>query len=105
MIYISEEQLKQVEYLIEQSIRGNHVLFDPAIVHKIFIKNRPFTDPLPNDQAYAVEHHIERLLQEPTLEAKRVYLDQLDADTYEFVLKTYFNIVENKIFEKLEVRH
>jgi hypothetical protein len=100
VIYVSKEQLNQVEYLIEQSIRGNHVLFDLGTVREIFNSETCSTE-----ESYSVEHHIERLMVQSSLEEKRAYLDHLDADTFQKVVKTYFNIVENNLYENVEVRH
>jgi hypothetical protein len=108
VIYVSEKQLHQVEYLIDQSIQGNHILFDPEMVRRVFQKKGagPGDSSILNEEeAYSVEHHIERLILQPTLIQKRAYLEKLDAKTYEWVVRTYFNIVENNIYEKLEVKH
>ena len=106
MIYISKNQLKQVEYLIGQSIQGNHVLFNLETLRRIFwTENLLSSTHLSDDDAYSVEHHIERMILQPTLEQKRAYLDSLDEDTYKRVVKTYFNIVENNLFENTEVVH
>lgn len=107
MIYVSQDQLKQVEYLIQQSAQGNHVLFDPDTVRRIFAKDDVTLGcgRVDETDAYSVEHHIERLIEQPTLGEKRAYLDRLDPDTFERVVRTYFNIVENNIYETLEIRH
>lgn len=106
LIYITKNQLSQVEYLIDQSIQGNHVLFDLDTVRKVFWNGpTPFSPPLTDEDAYSVEHHLERLISQPSLGEKRAYLEALDSETYEKVVKTYFNIVENNIYENLEVRH
>lgn len=105
MIYVSKGQLRQVEYLIGQSIQGNHVLFDADTVRRVFAGELPLEEPLADGEAYAVEHHIERLILQPTLIQKRAYLERLDRKTYERVVRTYFNIVENNLFENREVRH
>jgi hypothetical protein len=103
MIYVSPDQLSQVEYLIHQSIQGHHLLFDSERVREIFFQApyREFTEK----DAYEMEHHIERLLLKPTLETKRAYLEELDGATYERVVRTYFNIVENNLFESARVLH
>ena len=36
MIHISKHQLAQVEYLLEQSAQGNHVLFDTDELRRVF---------------------------------------------------------------------
>ena len=103
MIYVSPDQLSQVEYLIHQSIQGHHLLFEPERVREIFFR-APYSEFTEKD-AYEMEHHIERLLLKPTLESKRAYLEQLDPRTYERVVRTYFNIVENNLFESVRVLH
>lgn len=103
MIYVSKQQLSQVEYLIGQSIQGNHVLFDSESLRQIFGKCE--WDSIEEEEAYEVEHHIERLILLPSLPEKKAYLEQLDVVTYEKVVRTYFNIVENNLYENSEVRH
>ena len=110
MIYVSKDQLEQVEYLIAQSIRGNHVLFDTESIRRAFHArarpaNAPLNAPMNVEEAYGVEHHIERMILQPSLAGKRAYLDKLDHGTFERVVRTYFNIVENNLYEKDVVRH
>lgn len=101
VIVVSEEQLKQVEYLLQQSRQGNHVLFDQASVRAVF--NRKGGAPISDEEAHAVEHHIERVILLPTLAQKRIYLEKLDFDTYAAVVRTYFTIVENNLLEASEL--
>jgi hypothetical protein len=112
LIYVSKEQLDQVEYLIGQSILGNHVLFDVDTVRRVFDSPKLTDDASSGDassgsveEAYSVEHHIERLMVQPGLDQKRAYLEKLDPYTFEKVVRTYFNIVENNMYENVEVRH
>jgi len=107
VIYVNEAQLNQVQYLIEQSLKGHHVLFDVEDVKRAFFSDEfiPSETCFDEEQAYSVEHHIERLLEQPSLAEKRAYLGSLDTTTYELVLKTYFNIIENSLYEKKESFH
>ena len=75
LIYVSPDQLNQVEFLIQQSIQGHHPLFDQEKVREIF-QRAPYCEFTEAD-AYEMEHHIERLLTKPTLEQKREYLAAL----------------------------
>lgn len=101
MIYVTQSQLDQVEYLLSQSIQGNHVLFDLDTVRRVLSKDDDFTE----EDAYAVEHHIERLIAQPSLREKRAYLERLESRTHDQVVRTYFNIVENNLFENLGAKH
>ena len=105
MIHVSKHQLAQVEYLLKQSVQGNHVLFDTEELRRVFewAAARRFT--LTEAEAYEVEPHIERLLEEPSLEGKRAYLRQLERPVFERVVMTYFSIVENNLYDTSETRH
>ena len=107
MIEVSKEQQNQVEYLLHQSAQGNHLLFEPETLRRVFHKDsgRPDESLLNPEEAYAVEHHIERLVRQPGIVEMRAYLDALDSRTFEWVVRTYFSIVENSIFENLEACH
>jgi hypothetical protein len=104
MIYVSKQQLKQVEYLIGQSIQGNHVLFDNEVIRRVFDAEDEPENP-PERPQRDVEIHIERMILEPTIERKREFLRKLDPRLYRRVVRTYFNIVENNLFEANGVRH
>jgi flagellar basal body-associated protein FliL len=107
MIYIDEKQLNQVEYLIEQSMRGHHVLFDNEIIRKVFsleineVKNPNHNEKLEKE----IEQHIENLILQPTLLLKRAYLEKLPKDIFVKVVRTYFAIVENNICEQQPQTH
>lgn len=114
MIYVNQKQLDQVEYLIEQSSRGHHVLFDTDVIRRVF-KNGPvivaeaeneIEDGEDEDEdageATESEKHIENLILQPTLVSKKAYLENLSPEVFERVVKTYFAIVENNIFEDMK---
>jgi hypothetical protein len=101
VIVVTPEQVSQVEYLLSQSQVGNHVLFEMDEIRRTFTEDAPANE----SACYAVEPHIERLLSRPTLAEKRSYLETLDDPTRRLVVRTYFNIVENNLFETQEMRH
>ena len=107
MITVSKRQLGQVEYLIDQSIQGNHVLFDLEMLRSVFWSDQPnlWSSVVSPEEAYEVEHHIERIILQPTLAQKKAYVEKLDPDTLGRVIKTYFIIVENNLIQTNEVRH
>lgn len=103
MIHISKSQMDQVQYLIDQSLQGNHVLFDHDSLKRVLRTDS--LRPMSEKEAFAVEHHIERMIGQPSLEHKRAYLETLDSRTYAWVVRAYFNIIENNLYENQEVRH
>jgi hypothetical protein len=102
MITINQNQLNTVEYLIQQSAQGNHVLFDLDLVRKVFSVKTP---PMSESEAKEVESRIETLITIESLEKQRAYVQALPEEILYRVIKTYFNIVENNLFEKNLVRH
>lgn len=107
VIVVSEDQLAQVEYLLDQARQGNHVLFDAERVRTVFAASAT-AQALADSEAYEVEPHLERVITLPTLAQKRAYLERLDTPTFSAVVKTYFAIVENNLREErkaAEVTH
>lgn len=102
MIHVNKSQLKQVEYLIGQSIQGNHILFDNDTIRRAFDDGLP---PLEVADGYAIEPYIEKLILQPSLEEKRAFLEGLSPELYAQLVRTYFNIVENNLFEAAGARH
>ena len=106
MIEVSEQKLSQIRYLLTQSMQGNHLLFEPAALRKVFIKDkRRGISLLEADEARHIEEHIERMMSLPSLSKMCQYLDELDSKSYEWVVRTYFHIVESNIAENEEMRH
>jgi hypothetical protein len=56
-------------------------------------------------QAREIESHIETLITLDTFEKQKAYVEALPEEVLYRVIKTYFNIVENNMFEKSPVRH
>lgn len=102
MITVSQEQLDTVEYLLEQSAQGNHVLFGLDIVRQVFASP---SSPMTEDEAHEVEHHIEKIISLESIGKQKAYLEKLPKKTLHSVVKTYFNIVENNLFENGSTRH
>ena len=108
MIYVNQKQLDQVEYLIEQSCRGHHILFDADIIRAAFgaepleVLEAESSESGDSQEDESTEKHIENLILQPSLVSKRAYLENLSIETRDRVVRTYFSIVENNLFEALE---
>jgi hypothetical protein len=106
VIQITQEQADQVKYLLEQAMQGNHILFEPATLRKIFEKPaRSLAGGTTVTDGYSVEHHIEKIMGFKSLPEKRAYLERLDIETFEAVVRTYLTIVENTLFEAKGTMH
>lgn len=103
MIYVNQEQLDQVKYLLEQSAQGNHLLFDGLTIKRI--AERIGQTEARNERLEKAEHLLEQMILRPTLAAKKAFLDNLDRETYDDVARVYFNIVQNSAQEKQGFSH
>lgn len=103
MIYVSQEQLDQVKYLLKQSAQGNHLLFDERTIHRIAgslgkNENR-------NERVEKAEALLEQMILRPTIKAKKDFLAGLDPLTHDDVASVYFNIVQNTAQENQGFSH
>ena len=103
---LDENRLLQMEYLVDQSRMGHHLLFDNATVSRVF------TEENENDEAmFQVENlaRIQDLLAEfmdkSTLKEKRRFLDTLEDEDHDLLVRTYFNIIENSIHSVTPFKH
>tara|TARA_Y100000780_G_scaffold231697_2_gene258199 strand:- start:23536 stop:23940 length:405 start_codon:yes stop_codon:yes gene_type:complete len=103
---LDENRLLQMEYLVDQSRMGHHLLFDNATVSRVF------TEENENDEAmFKVENlaRIQDLLAEfmdkSTLKEKRRFLDTLEDEDHDLLVRTYFNIIENSIHSVTPFKH
>ncbi len=106
MITVTGRQVREIEYLIAQSIQGHHVLFDDGAVRSILKRNQQRPPIPPNSpQQKACEQMLERMLELPTLIQKRAFLEKLSSGDLENLVRLWFNVVENSLFQSSHERH
>lgn len=99
------ERLEEIEYLVIQSTKGIHLLFDKDTLRT------KLQDPMRSDQDLTreniqkVQGILMEMIQQPTLERKKYYLSTLEEDSYDLFIRTYFNIVENTVLEATSYPH
>jgi hypothetical protein len=103
MIYVSQEQLDQVKYLLKQSAQGNHLLFDERTIHRI--ADRLGNSESRDERVEKAEALLEQMILRPTIKAKKDFLAGLDPLTYDDVARVYFNIVQNTAQENQGFSH
>jgi hypothetical protein len=105
MAYIDKEQLDQVEFLFSQSAQGLHLLFDNADIRRILSQPTEEMDFFTFENVDRIQKILGDFINKTSFEAKREFLGKLDRETYELLLRTYFNIVENTIYEQDLLKH
>lgn len=103
MIYVNQEQLDQVKYLLDQSALGNHILFDRRTIQRIAV--RIGTTETRDERIEKAESLLEQMILRPTISDKKAFLETLDPSTHDDVARVYFNIVQNSAQEKQAFSH
>lgn len=103
MIYVNQDQLDQVHYLLEQSANGNHLLFTSDMIKRFAETNKLIA--IDKSQTEKGEKLMEQMILCPNLTLKKEFLEKLDKDSFECVMGVYFNIVQNTAQETQILRH
>ena len=105
MIQIDKDKLEEVEYLFSQSAQGLHVLFDNEDIRRVLSRPTEEMDFFTFENVDKVQKLLSDFIARETLQAKKDFLSRLDQETHDLLLRTYFNIVENSIFEQANLKH
>lgn len=97
--------LDEIERLLSQSMNGIHVLFDNTRIAGILRKPTEEMDFFSFDKIDRIQSLFTQFVEKPTLDEKRDFLDSLDRESYEILVRTYFHIVDNSILAANRPRH
>ena len=97
MINISDAQMKEIEYIIHQSMNGFNVLFDNDTIKRFCYGVEDDDDIFDQDRASSTERLMEIFMSTPTINARKKLFDSLNEEEQSILIRTYFNIVENNI--------
>ena len=102
---IQDAHLDQIEHLLAQSMNGIHLLFDNETIARIL------KIPTEEKELFHLKNldRIQELFTEfvgnESLQQKRMWLESLDKESFEMLLRTYFHIVDNSLFAADSIRH
>ena len=95
---IEKKQLKEIEFLFNQSAKGLHLLFDDTARLASILK-----EPT-EEQRFFNSENMKRiqvlftdLISKKTFQDKQEYLRQLNSENFEILVRTYFHIVDNTL--------
>lgn len=94
---IEEKSLRQMEALLHHSARGVHILFDNESIANILknpTDNKVFMDV---QKIKLVQDILTQLIAKKSYNEKMAFLRDLDQESYEILIRTYFHIVENTV--------
>ncbi len=100
-----DSSLTQIEYLLHQSTQGIHFVFDNAEIIRVLSKQTDDQDFFTFDNMGKVQEMLTKFLERPTISEKRSFLERLNAEEHELLIRAYFHLVENTILAHSDLRH
>jgi hypothetical protein len=94
---IEEKNLAQMEALLAQSARGIHILFDNRSLAKVLGRNVDDKDFFDFNKMKKVQDVMTELIKKKSYVEKVAFLKDLDDESFEMLVRTYFHIVENTV--------
>ena len=102
---MEEQQIRQLEKLLQQSIKGFHHLFDHKEVAEILRIPTEDLNFFTSENMTEVQKLFTQLIQKKTIAEKRAFLDSLSPKSFEILLRTYFHIVETTMLSSEHSKH
>lgn len=105
LMAISDQQLDQIEHLLQHSMNGYHILFDHKKVAQILKVPTENVDLFNPANLSRIDELFTDLVKKENLSLKQLYLESLDEQSFEILLRAYFHIVDNTLRTTLEWTH
>ena len=105
MIEIKERDLHEIEFFLNQSTKGHHLLFDRKKVVDILKTPTEKIDFFKKNDICKIQNLLTELIAKKSLQEKIKYLNSLDNEAFEIILRTYFHIVDNAVLASTQTVH
>ncbi len=86
-------------------MNGIHLLFDNETIAKILKTPTEEKDLFHYRNLDRIQELFTAFVQNESLQQKRMWLESLDQESFEMLLRTYFHIVDNSLFAADGSRH
>ena len=94
---ISDSHLDEIEHLLAQSMNGIHLLFDNETVARVLKTPTDEKELFHNRNLDKIQILFADFVQKESFVEKQEYLQSLDEESFELLLRTYFHIVDNSL--------
>lgn len=88
--------------ILGQSKQGHHLLFDNRLIAQVYKQHFDEDDFFTVENLVKAQEDLIKLLQLSSVEAKKTFLNTMDDDRKNRIIRAYFYIIENEI--KLDQR-
>ena len=97
MVNLEEASLERMEALLSHSAMGVHVLFENSKIAEVLKEVKDEKDFYSFDKMKKVQDVMTELIARKTYFEKMAYLQTLDQESYQMLVRAYFHIVENTV--------
>ena len=105
MLEIKQTDLNEIELLLNQSIKGYHFLFDHKKIAQILKTPTENIDFFNKANIQQIQELLTGLLSKKSFHQKQTYLNSLDHQKFELLVRTYFHIVDSTVMASLKNTH
>lgn len=102
---IEEKNLDEIEFLLAQSMNGVHHLFDNQVIAKILQTPTEEIDFFNFENMDRIQELFTQLLNQNSVQEKKTFLQTLDENSYEILVRIYFHIVDNTLMTSDTLKH
>ena len=92
--------MQEIQYIIQQSMNGNHVLFDNDTIKRFCNIAKTDDDIFDEQKAQTTEKLVELFMSTPTINGRKLFFQSLPDEEKSLLIRTYFHIVENNVLAK-----
>ncbi len=105
MLEIHKYDLSEIEMLLNQSVKGFHFLFDHKQVAQILKIPTEQMNFFHKDNIERIQELLRELLSKKSFYQKQFYLNSLDTQNFEILVRTYFHILDSAVLASLKTTH
>ena len=105
MLEIKQTDLNEIELLLNQSVKGYHFLFDHKEVAQILKIPTEKIDFFNKANIQRIQELLTELLSKKSFQQKQSYLNSLNHQNFELLVRTYFHIVDSTVMASLKNTH
>tara|TARA_B100001248_G_scaffold255904_1_gene236233 strand:+ start:9128 stop:9448 length:321 start_codon:yes stop_codon:yes gene_type:complete len=97
---IQLDKLDQLEFLLHQSMKGIHLLFENRDIARVLSRPKAKqTKEFSMNKLKKMQALLADFIAQESLQDKIDYMNSLDEKTFELLVETYFNLLENSVKE------
>lgn len=94
---LQEKSLERMEALLKQSAMGIHILFDNESIASVMARTKDDRDFFDFNKMKRVQDVMTELVAKKTYVEKVSFVQDLDSESFDMLIRTYFHIVENTV--------